>query len=470
MVKYSFSFFVIACFVIALTSSCANIIPPGGGPIDSLPPILVSSNPRDSATNSTNNRITLSFSEFVEIQNAQENVIVSPLPNNTPIIDYKLRTVTIRLRDTLEQNTTYSINFGNAIKDVNEGNVLKDFVYVFSTGSVIDTNSITGKVVLAETGKIDSTLIVVLHRNMDDSAIAKEKPRYLAKLDGGGNFLFQNLPAGTFAMYAIPNEYSRRYEDSSNLFAFVDSPIITTDANAPFLMYAYNFPKAEPRTPARSSTAGRALPGAAAQDKTLRYSTSLETGGIHDILKPNIELVFNRDIFRFDSNRVILTNKEFVALPEYHFSADTSGNKFFINYPWQAVQEYYLLIDQEAFQDSAGVTLNRNDTIKISTKSNEDYGSVKVRFNNLDLQKNPVLQLVQNDKVVESILLTQREWNRKLFPPGEYEMRILFDANKNGRWDAGSFFGEKRQPEVVRDLNIKLTIRGNWDNEKDINL
>ena len=469
MAKFSILFFLVACFYIAFTSSCANIIPPGGGPRDSLPPKLLSAVPKDSALNAVPNRVILYFDEFVEIQNAQENVVVSPLPNNTPQIDYKLRTVTIRLRDTLEQNTTYSINFGNAIKDVNEGNVLRNFIYVFSTGSTIDSNTLTGKVVLAETGKLDTTLIVVLHRNLADSAVAKEKPRYLSKLDGGGNFLFQNLPAGTFALYAIPNEYARKYEDSTNLFAFADSSLSTTANNKPVMLYAYNYPKTEKQSTA-TSTGRRALPGSASQDKILRFTTSLDAGGKHDILKSNIEFVFNRDIFKFDSNSVILTNKDFVALPDYHFTIDTSGNKFFLNYAWQAGQEYSVLISKDAFSDSAGISLTRNDTVRISTKTSEDYGSVKVRFKNLDLSKNPVLLLIQNEKIVESIPLLQREWNRKLFPPGEYEMRILFDTNKNGRWDAGKFFGEKRQPEIVRDLKIPLTIRGNWDNEKDISL
>ncbi len=467
MLKYSFSFFVISCFVVAITSSCANIIPPGGGPKDSLPPRLIAANPQDSALNARSNRLTLYFDEFVDIQSAQENVVVSPLPENSPEIDRKLRTVTIRLRDTLEKNTTYSINFGNAIKDVNEGNVLKDFVYVFSTGSTIDSNTLTGKVVLAETGNLDTTLIAVLHRNLDDTAVAKEKPRYLSKLDGAGNFIFRNLPGGKFALYAIPNEYSRRYEDSTSLFAFTDSVIEVGGARAPIMLYAYNYPKAPSRV---TSTGARALPNAASQDKQLRYTTSLEVGGKLDILRSNIEFVFNRPIFRFDSTRVLLTDTGFKALPEYHFIADTAANKYFLTFPWQSGNQYNLLISKEAFQDSAGVTLSRNDTIKISTKKTEDYGSVKVRFNNINFKKNPVLQLIQNDKIVESVPLTQRDWSRKLFPPGEYEMRMLYDTNKNGRWDAGRFFGVKRQPEIVQDLKIKLSIRANWDNEKEITL
>ncbi len=94
-------------------------------------------------------KIVLVFNEYVQLDNIQQNLIVSPNPKNVPFIDSKLKTVTIRLKDSLEPNTTYSINFGNALKDVNEGNASKRFTYIFSTGSHIDGNIISGKVLLA---------------------------------------------------------------------------------------------------------------------------------------------------------------------------------------------------------------------------------------------------------------------------------------------------------------------------------
>jgi hypothetical protein len=143
----------------ALSSGCANIIPPTGGPRDSLPPTLLRVTPGDSSLNFTSKRIDFYFDEFVEVQNIQENLIVSPTPTINPVVEYKLRNVSVRIRDTLEPNTTYSINFGKAIRDINEGNELKDFTYVFSTGSTLDNKQLSGNVVLAETGKVDSTMI-----------------------------------------------------------------------------------------------------------------------------------------------------------------------------------------------------------------------------------------------------------------------------------------------------------------------
>src|SRR4051812_46031790 len=279
IVSAYFSLFIacIGVILIVAGSGCANIIPPGGGPRDSLPPVLIAATPKDSATSFAGNRVTLQFDEFVQIDNAFENVLVSPVPNSIPNITFKFKTVNIRIKDTLERNTTYSINFGNALKDINEGNIYKNFTYVFSTGRRLDQDSVSGKVILAETGKVDSTMIVVLHRNVADSAVAKDKPRYIAKLDGQGNFAFHYLPAGTFAIYAIPNDFSRHYDDTTKPFAFADSAINT--ANNPHVaLFAYQLAKrdtaAKPTKPQTSSVKSRKK-----QDKALlRFQANLESG------------------------------------------------------------------------------------------------------------------------------------------------------------------------------------------------
>ena len=120
----------------------------------------------------------------------QSDLIVSPNPNQTPYVTSHLQTVTINLKDTLKPNTTYAIDFGNALKDVNEGNPYKNFTYVFSTGNSISNGVLNGQVQLAQTGTADSTLIVILHKNLNDSAIKKIKPDYYTRLDSGGHFRF----------------------------------------------------------------------------------------------------------------------------------------------------------------------------------------------------------------------------------------------------------------------------------------
>ena len=95
---------------------------------------------------------------------------------------------------------------------------------------------------------------------------------------------------------------------------------------------------------------------------------------------------------------------------------------------------------------------------------------VRLRFPNLDLAKNPVLQFVQGGEVIKSYVFISKEYTVRLFTPGEYDLRILFDENKNGKWDPGQFFGIRRQPEKVIPIIRKLTVKANWDNEIDISL
>jgi hypothetical protein len=189
----SILFFVFITAKVIVLSGCANIIPPTGGPRDSLPPVLVSAIPETNSLLFTGNRIVFTFDEYVELKEAQTNVVVSPFPKVSPIIESKLKTVSVKLKDTLEPNTTYTINFGNSIRDINEGNILRNFSYSFSTGSSIDSMECSGIVKLASNGKVDSTLIVMLHRNLDDSAVAKERPRYISHIDTGGHFHFVHL-------------------------------------------------------------------------------------------------------------------------------------------------------------------------------------------------------------------------------------------------------------------------------------
>ena len=110
------------------------------------------------------------------------------------------------------------------------------------------------------------------------------------------------------------------------------------------------------------------------------------------------------------------------------------------------------------------------DTLTFKTKKLSAYGTVRFRFLNLDLSKNPVLQWVQSEKVVVTSKLTGKELNIKLFIPGEYELRILYDSNNNGIWDPGQFFKERRQPEKVLAITRKVNVKANWDNEIDFKL
>jgi hypothetical protein len=462
-----------------LTIGCANIVPPQGGFRDSIPPLLIKANPVDSARNFTGKRITFSFDEFVNVDNIQENLIVSPTPNINPFVDFKLNTVTVRLKDTLEDNTTYSLNFGNAIKDVNESNVLKNFTYIFSTGPYIDSLELHGKVILAETGKPDSTLIAMLHTSSDDSAVIKNKPRYIAKLDSAGNFTFKNLPPATYYLYALRDEGgTRRYFSDKQLFAFADKPVTVQLKTEPVTLYAYaskEKEKTQQSTTAPTSTLPQGLNfgnrnrSNPAAEKRLRYQTNL-INNQQDLLSDFI-MSFDHPLKNFDSSKVsVSTDSTFTRVTGYKFIRDSSNKKLILTNTWKENTVYHLILDKDFANDSSGRKLLKTDTLTFTTNKISDYGKLKIVFHNLDLAKSPVLQFITNNTIFKSFPLSSADFSQSLFLPGEYELRILYDDNKNGVWDAGQFFGKHQQPEIVRPVNRRITVRKSWDNEIDIPL
>src|SRR6188474_193965 len=221
---------ILLCFLIifliskiVVLTGCANMIPPTGGDRDSLPPLLLKVSPPDSSNNFNAKKVTFTFDEYIEQpQEMFKNLLVSPTPSNPPGVESKLRTLVVTIKDTLEPNTTYYYNFGDMIKDVNEGNVLHNFSYLFTTGNTLDTLQFSGKVLLAETGGVDSTLFVMLFKSGVDSAVIKDRARYIARVDGKGNFRFLYLPSGTYYIYVMDDK--KLYSEQS-LFGFSDSAI-----------------------------------------------------------------------------------------------------------------------------------------------------------------------------------------------------------------------------------------------------
>lgn len=443
-------------------SSCANIIPPTGGPKDTIAPVLVSAVPADSSLHFVTKKITLNFDEYVQLSsNFGDEIVVSPYPLLPPLFEARLKTVTIKLRDTLKPNTTYSIDFGNAIQDVNELNTIKNFDYVFSTGNYIANGTLSGKVIEAETGETDSTLIVILHSNLQDSAVKKLRPDYFAKLNGSGNFVFHHLPKEDFSVYVLPNDYSKKYDDSTKMFAFLNEPLKIDSSRQSITLYAFReFTQKEKPVVAEVKKTKKS-----AEPEALKIAFS--SGGVQDILE-SLSIYTNRKVAEFDSSKVVLSDTFYKPIP-VRWQADTSGRQFTMQYSWIPEREYILVVQKEAFKDSAGIMPEKNDTLLFATKPEADYGNILIRFSNLDLTKNPVLQFLQGTNIIDSVVLTQKEWSRKIFPPGDYTIRILYDENKNGVWDPGNF-DTKRQPEITILIPRKITVKANWDNEVDIKL
>src|SRR5690606_19171766 len=138
-------------------------------------------------------------------------------------------------------------------------------------------------------------------------------------------------------------------------------------------------------------------------------------------------------------------------------------------YPWKEEQDFRLILEKDIAKDSSGTELLKADTIRFKTKKNSDYGRLRIRLQNLDTAQHIVLVFYKGDKIGKSHSITGKDVNFTLFRPGDYEIRILYDRNSNGKWDTGNYW-LKIQPEKIVSDGKKYTVRPNWDNEITVEL
>lgn len=211
-----------------LVAACANMGRPEGGPRDELPPVYVRSNPAMGQLNVKGNKITVEFDENIALDDAMNKIVVSPAQRTTPAISSNAKRVTVELRDTLLPNTTYTIDFADAVKDLNEGNVLDGLALDFATGDTIDTLRISGMVFEAQTLEPAQGMLVGVYSNLEDSAIHTLPMDRITKTNQLGQFTIRNLKEGTYRIFAL-NDVNRDYHwDRSEDVAFYDVTISPT--------------------------------------------------------------------------------------------------------------------------------------------------------------------------------------------------------------------------------------------------
>lgn len=443
-------------------SGCANIVPPIGGIRDSIPPVVVQVHPANKTLHFKDKKIVFTFNEYVDLEDAYKNLLISPVPKSFPEVQRKLKNVTVKLKDTLQPNTTYVFNFTGAIKDINEGNKVKDLLYVFSTGDIIDSMQLSGNVRLAKTGKADSTMVAMLQPSMDDSAVVKQKPKYIARLDSMGTFLFRYLSPGKYKLYALKDEGGTYlYTDPKQLFAFADSPVvISTIPPEPIKLYAYNTEEEKEAKILSTSELDK-------KEKRLKYTTNLIEKK-QDLLQSFV-MTFESALKNFDSSKMVLfRDSAYNKVAGYKISLDSTRTAITLNLPWSEGAGYHLVLQKDFASDSINRELLKTDTLSFAAKTLKEYGQVKISFLNLDFSKNPVLQIVQAGVVKNSYPIKQQEFELQFYPPGDYDLQILYDRNKNNRWDPGDFFGKRTQPELITPLERKLNVKADWTTEFEL--
>ena len=213
--------------VVSLVVACASIGSPDGGPYDETPPVFLGSTPVPFALGVKNKRVELEFDEFIKIEKAAEKVVVSPPQITPPEIKTNGKKVVVTLDDSLKANTTYCIDFSDAIVDYNEGNPLGNFAFSFSTGDNIDTLVVSGTVLEASNLEPIKGILVGLHSDLSDSAFIKKPFDRVSRTDADGHFVIRGISPGRYRAYALQDANQNYMFDQKNeKIAFLDSLVI----------------------------------------------------------------------------------------------------------------------------------------------------------------------------------------------------------------------------------------------------
>ncbi len=513
-------------------ASCAKRGSITGGLKDTLAPVLKSSYPKNFSTDFKGTEVKLTFDEFIKLKDLKKQLIISPPMKNEPLIlpTSVGKFITIKINDTLQPNTTYSFNFGQSIADNNEGNPLNQFKYVFSTGAIIDSLSISGTVKDAYEKEVESFVSVMLYEVNDkfnDSVVYKETPRYVTNtLDSLKTFKLENLKAGKYLLVAmkdygsnnkfnsnkdkiafkkefitIPNDTVfelklfkevlpfkafKPFQSSGNRLIFpyegkTDATKLTLKNNETDLpIIITKFPKKDSLQiwfkPFKVDSLSLAVSkGKYNKNFTFKIKEqkkdSLNIATLENntnSFRDSFVLESATPILKIDASKIKLINKDSVAVA-FTTKYDDFTQQIAFNFKKELSENYTFTIMPGALTDYLEQS-NKNLLFKLSTKNLEDYGNLKVSL--LNVKRFPVL--VQLTNKAGLVLATEYcesktkvEFN--FIDPSLFSLRAIYDDNKNKEWDTGNYL-EKRQAEEVIYFSKEIDVRANWDIEQVFDL
>lgn len=514
----------IAIFELSL-NSCASQSSPNGGPRDTVPPSLDTSFPANFTTNFQSKTIELIFDEYINLKNANQQIFISPLLENKPEIKLKGKTIFIEFKDSLQPNSTYTISFGSSIADFREGNANKNFKYIFSTGSYIDSLSFSGHIRKTLTGEAEKDLFVALYAITDstenlDSLPYKNIPTYYSFADEQGYFNMDYLKNGKFMFLGFDDpEGDFKLNGNEKIIAFSNKIINTNENNSKLETFSFE-PLSDLRYyGARHQGFGKITFGFNKKPKNL----SIKKMGTDSILKlfPNeeadsfsywfkrpenldsITFVINTETKENDTSLVFLRDYDGSKLKIDRkiaqvkkgdtllftsnipiVSMDTSKMRMIRGSDTLSLQFYpssdpfsfkvkNLLSQKPALSvvflanSISGINGETNDStaLKFKNLKAEDLGNLDfkvVAFN----PENLVLEIYDSkNKLLQSHSFTDSiALKLKRFFPGKYKARVIFDGDNNGVWTTGNF-KNKIQAERIIQYQEEIEIRANWDLE-----
>lgn len=232
--------FAVYITIALLLYSCASQVAPTGGDKDIVPPAVSHSSPKNLTTHFNAHKINITFNEYVQQGDFASQIFFSPALNEKPLYRIHGRTLSITLYDTLKSQTTYTVNFGNAVKDITEGNIMLNYQYVFSTGDYIDSMKVRGIVKDAADGLPEENALVMLYSDLSDSVVAKERPTYYSHTDKEGSFEISHVKEGSYKLFALTDQnFNLLYDQPGEEVAFWDSAIVIKDTTGFYSMILF---------------------------------------------------------------------------------------------------------------------------------------------------------------------------------------------------------------------------------------
>lgn len=519
------SFFKYLVIIGVSLTSCAKIVAPDGGPKDVEPPIMVFSNPPIAKTNFKGKSIELDFNEYIKTQGLESQLIITPPLTEKPEIKVGSKSIKISWEEDLLDNRTYLFQFGDGIKDLNEGNILANFSFVFSTGPILDTLNLEGSVRNMLSGEQAEKVKLLLYADegYSDSLLTDSLPVYIAQT-ADGNFNFNYLKEGKYRLIALEDLNSDfKYQPDKESVAFLDT-LISLPAAEPVQLNTF---KAKPslRKPllvqvnqqvsalVYNQSIGLDSFKLSIQDSSerpTRWSVKRDSlyifgdFSVGDSLPMLAQVGERIDTLKLKFRRMPAADLKVKTLDKPFFKTDKPINLQF-NYPIIGLNPKKMRFEKDTLSLNIDTVSVYDEGLKAKLnlafadeglhKLSFFYQSIRVndstfadtiylRYNLLPASSlgtfvllasarsteitgndslNYVYELLDKSKNVYASS-TKPNWTIEQLPPGKYTLRKFHDRNGNGQWDTGDLF-QKKQPEKMMYYPEPLDIRANWTQE-----
>jgi uncharacterized protein (DUF2141 family) len=517
---------IVFILLFSVITGCARRARPQGGPKDEDKPVMVKAKPDFGTIHFNEKEIRIYFDEYIKLKDLTKQLVVSPPLKYPPIVmpqGTPSKYISIKILDTLNKNTTYTFNFGYSIIDNTEGNILKNFKYVMSTGDYIDSLKVSGTVKDAFNKEQNENVILMLYpvsEEFSDSIVFKEKPTYVGALLDSLNFEISNIKSGKYALVVLDDK-SRNYLYNSKedkigfypdvitvptdsvfnmvlfkeilpfkligrpkeikkghiLFAYQGKPddlkidvypeddkissFITFEKEKDSLHYWFkNYKKDSIHFIVNKNSFTDTVRVKLKDDEIDSLKIGTEIRSVLN-LRDTLSIFSNTPVIEIDTSKIVLLNKDSLK-QKFVFYQDRNKQKLYIEFNKEYDHQYYLDIFPGAVTDFYGT---ENDTLKVSfsTKRPANYSSIFLTLKNL--KRYPVIvELITKDGKAEAREYAESAKEIKFINvnPSQYFVRIIYDDNQNKKWDTGNYL-KKIQPEEVYYFDLKIEARANWE-------